>query len=84
MILCEIIEPDIAFVGCIEKLTRRSVFLDKIDHHAKWIGSEEFMFKDITRVDFGDSYVEALALVDAHNKQAVNASNANTASAQAV
>jgi len=69
MIECERVEPGIGFVGQIEKLTKRSLFLEKIESTARWIGTEEFKLKDITSVDFGDGYVEALAWMDAHFKE---------------
>jgi len=69
MIECERVEPGIGFVGQIEKLTKRSLLLKKINSKARWINTEEFKMKNITSVDFGDGYVEALAWMDAHYKE---------------
>ena len=61
MIETECKEPGIGFVGRIEKLTKRNIWLEKIKSTTEWIGVEKFKLKDITCVDFGDGYVEALA-----------------------
>ena len=59
----ERIDPDICFIGRIEKLRRKSVTLRKVDPAAEWIGTRDFDFKDITRVDFGGGYEGALWIV---------------------
>ena len=69
MIQCERVEPGIGLVGRIKELTKRSIHLDKIESTAEWIGVEKFKLKDVTCVDFGDGYVEALAWLDAHRKK---------------
>lgn len=69
MIHCERVEPGIGFVGQIEKLTKRNLHLKKFDSKAKWIDTEKFKLKNITRVDFGDGYGEALAWMDAHHRE---------------
>ena len=70
MIETECKEPGIGFVGRIEKLTKRNIWLEKIKSTTEWIGVEKFKLKDITCVDFGDGYVEALAWVDAYQQEA--------------
>lgn len=69
MIETEYKEPEIGFVGRVEKLTKRNLWLKKIESTAEWIGTEKFKLKDITCIDFGDGYVEALAWMDAHQKE---------------
>ena len=69
MIECERIEPGIGFIGVIEKLTKRNLWLKKFSSEAKWIDTEKFKLKDITIVNFGDGYVEALAWMDAHDTE---------------
>ncbi|MES2464817.1 MAG: hypothetical protein V4671_29995 [Armatimonadota bacterium] len=51
------------FIGRVEKLKKRSFTLHKIDPAAHWIETEKFFFDDITRIDFGGGYEEALWLV---------------------
>lgn len=56
------------FIGRVEKLKKRSFILHKIDPAAQWIDSEKFVYKDITRVEFGGGYEEALWLVSQNEK----------------
>jgi hypothetical protein len=58
------------FIGRVEKLTKRAVRLHKIDPAARWIETEKFFFDDITRVDFGGGYEEALWLVSQSERSA--------------
>ena len=69
MIEREKVEPGIGFIGVVEKLTKRNLWLEKLDSKARWIGSEKFGLKDVTLVSFGDGYTEALAWMDVHNKE---------------
>ncbi len=69
MIERECVEPGIGIVGQVERLTKRSLRMDKFSSKAKWIGTEKFKLKDITSVNFGDHYHEALAFMDAHRKE---------------
>jgi len=69
MIERERVEPGIGIVGRSEKMTRRNFWMNKFSAKAKWIGIEKFKLKDITAINFGDHYHEALAFMDAHYKR---------------
>lgn len=69
----ERLDRDCCFIGRVEKLTKRSLWLQKIDASAQWTESEKFRFEDITRVDFGGGYEEALWLVNQNERAAAAA-----------
>lgn len=54
---------DICFIGIVERLGRKNLWLKKIDPRAKWIETEKFPLRDITQVDFGGGYEQALWMV---------------------
>ncbi|RBY88029.1 hypothetical protein DQ244_15805 [Blastococcus sp. TBT05-19] len=57
-------DPTECFVGRPVRFTSRSVHLLFITPEAEWDGtSDEWSFAEVTRVDFGGRYEEALALV---------------------
>lgn len=58
------------FIGRVQKLAKRSVRLHKINPAARWIETEKFFFEDITRIDFGGGYEEALWLVSQNERSA--------------
>lgn len=62
----ELMDAEICFIGCGQKLTDKTVTLKEINPAAKWEQTRRYNFKDITRIDFGGGYEEALALVAAH------------------
>lgn len=64
-------EPDIGFVGVAEGLTKRSLWMKKFSSKAKWIDTEKFKLKDITSINFGGGYVDALIWMDTHAQEAV-------------
>lgn len=51
------------FIGRLAGMTPKTFTLYEIDDCAEWIGPHRYRFKDITRVDFGGGFEEALALV---------------------
>lgn len=53
-------EPDIAFAGEVIRQTKQYVTLKHINRQGLWTGEENFFFKDITRLIFGDGYVSVL------------------------
>jgi hypothetical protein len=65
----EIMDAEICFIGRVQKLTDKTVTLEEISPAAKWERTRRYNFKDITRIDFGGGYEEALALVAAHEAQ---------------
>jgi hypothetical protein len=54
---------DKCFIGRLAGMTARTFTLNEVDDCAEWIGPRRYRFADITRVDFGGGYEEALALV---------------------
>ena len=72
MIERERVEPGIGIVGQIEKMNGRKLWINKFSAKAKWIGTEKFKLKDITAIDFGDHYHEALAFMDARQEKTEN------------
>ena len=66
LIECEKVKPGCAYIGTVERLTARTLFLREIGTDAEDAGVNEYKLKDITSVKFGDGYVEALAVLVAH------------------
>lgn len=62
----ELIDAEICFIGRVQKLTNKTLILNEIDPAAKWEGTRRHNLKDITRIDLGGNYEEALALVAEH------------------
>jgi hypothetical protein len=56
-------EPDTCYVGRVETMTSKTLTLRQINIHAQWSRSRSFKFKDITRVEFGGGYEQALWMV---------------------
>jgi hypothetical protein len=52
--------PNTCFIGRVGELDTETVTLSLIDARARWSRSESFKLKDITQVQFGDGYSEAL------------------------
>jgi len=59
----EEINNDVCSIGRLDGLTPKTFTLFEIDSCAEWDGPHRYRFGDITRVDFGGGYEEALALV---------------------
>lgn len=57
------INNDVCFIGRLASITPKTFTLYEIDSCAEWDGLHRYRFTDITRVDFGGGYEEALALV---------------------
>lgn len=71
MIEREIEEPGIGILGMSEGLNKRSLWMKKFSSNAKWIGTEKFKLKDITSINFGGGYVNALIWMDTQAQEAV-------------
>ena len=57
-------DPTVCFIGRPVRLTSRSVHLVQITPEAEWDNEPtKWQFTDVTRVDFGGRYEEALSLV---------------------
>ena len=54
---------EICHIGQVRELTARTLLLDEIDPSANWEGETRYPIAEITRIDFGGRYEEALALV---------------------
>ena len=60
----EVAEPETCRIGRVQKVTKDSVSLLEIGPDAEWeTEPSSFALEEITRVDFGGGYEEALALV---------------------
>jgi hypothetical protein len=59
----EIADPEVCFIGAVEEIARGTLVLKTISPDAAWNEERErFPLRDITRVDFGGLYEEALRL----------------------
>ncbi|MBC8028707.1 MAG: hypothetical protein H7Z16_01235 [Pyrinomonadaceae bacterium] len=58
----EEIDNEVCFIGRLSGMTLKTFTLYEIDECAEWIGPCRYRLADITRVEFGDGYDEALAL----------------------
>jgi len=54
---------DICFIGRLLEMAPKTFALFELDVCAEWIGPRRYRFADITRIDFGAGYEEALSLV---------------------
>jgi hypothetical protein len=59
----EEMNDEVCFIGRLAGMTSKTFTLDEVDDCAEWIGLRRYRFADITKVDFGGGYEEALALV---------------------
>ncbi len=71
VIECERMEPGICFIGVAEGLSKRNLWMKKFSSNAKWIDTEKFKLKDITSINFGGGYVNALIWMDTNAQEAV-------------
>jgi len=68
----EEISDAVCFIGRLVGMTPKTFALFEIDDCGEWEREHRYRFKDVTRVDFGGGYEEALALVaseDARKKK---------------
>lgn len=59
----ELMNDDCCFVGSLAAITAKTFTLDEVDDCGEWIGPRRYRFSDITKIDFGGGYEDALALV---------------------
>lgn len=64
---CEQIDNEVCFIGKLESLTETDLTLKLIDAGANWDDTKSFDLLDITKIDFGGAYEEALWLVAQQN-----------------
>jgi hypothetical protein len=66
----ERVRPENCWIGKVIDITKDHLFLLQIDAHAKWDENPtRFLLREITRVDFGGGYEEALHLVGGEPKK---------------
>lgn len=57
-------DPDVCFIGRPVRFGKRSVHMETIDPNGRWEeGTAKWALADLTRIEFGGGYEEALALV---------------------
>lgn len=62
----EVADPDVCHIGVVEGFAREAVTLREVDADAGWVAERGvYALSEVTRVDFGGRYAEALALVAA-------------------
>jgi len=57
----EWLDSEVCFVGRLATVSVRTFGLKEIDPDARWNRSRSYKFKDLTKVDFGGGYEDALA-----------------------
>jgi hypothetical protein len=59
----ELLNDQVCNIGRLTGITEKTFTLYELDASAEWFGSRRYRFADVTRVDFGGGYEEALAMV---------------------
>jgi hypothetical protein len=54
-------KPDVCYIGVLMSMTATTFTIDDLDCNAEWTGPRRLKFDDITRVDFGGGYEQALS-----------------------
>jgi hypothetical protein len=57
----EAIDPDVAYIGRVRQLSDEEFALEQVTPAGRWSDVEWYRYEDVTRVDFGGGYEEALA-----------------------
>ena len=60
--------PECAFIGKMVKHSARSVVIEAVDVSGHWDGQQEFAYQDITMIEIGDGYVNALSALMTHEE----------------
>ncbi len=58
----EIRDRDVCYIGPVLKLTAQTCLIDDLGPGAEWSGARRLRLADITRIDFGGGYEQALAM----------------------
>lgn len=70
----ELDDPDVCFIGEVQRVGKRKLLLREISPRAAWIDLPgKFRLDDLTRVDVGASYERALVEVASHRRQVLRA-----------
>jgi len=56
----ELKKPNVAYIGPLVSMTERTLTIDDLNADCEWTGLRRMKLCDITRVDFGGGYEEAL------------------------
>jgi hypothetical protein len=78
----ERIDRNACQIGRIVSMNRVSFELEEIDTDASWGGRHRYKFSDVTRVDFGGGYEDALARVAAANVGTIRTKRRESASGE--
>jgi len=54
--------PAVCYIGPLVAITEHTVTIDDLDCNGEWSGARRMKISDVTRVDFGGGYEEALAV----------------------
>ena len=54
-------KPDVCYIGSVSSVTERAVMIEDLNCSAEWTGPRRLKLADITKIDFGGGYEEALA-----------------------
>lgn len=54
--------PDVCYIGPVISMTAKTFTIDDLDCNAEWTGPRRLKFEDVTRIEFGGGYEEALAV----------------------
>jgi hypothetical protein len=55
-------KPDICYIGPLVSMTEHTFTIEDLDSNGEWNGPRRMKFSDVTRIDFGGGYEEALAV----------------------
>lgn len=54
-------KPDVCYIGSVNSVAERTVTIEDLNCNAEWTGPRRLKLADITMIDFGGGYEEALA-----------------------
>ena len=55
-------KPDVCYIGSVVSMTEHTFTIEDLDSNGEWSGPRRMKFSDVTRMDFGGGYEEALAV----------------------
>jgi len=67
-------KPDVCYIGPVVSVTEKTVSIEDLNCNAEWSGLRRLRLMDVTKIDFGGGYEEALAKTapDAAGKYGLN------------
>ena len=54
-------KPDVCYIGTLVSMTEHTFTIEDLDSNGEWSGARRMKFSDVTKIDFGGGYEEALA-----------------------